>query len=560
MVVAFALAQPGPALAQIKPRTPLVGFVDRTGKVVVPPVWRSASLTTVGDWVALIGDDGKVGFRNLRTGAAIPFRFEGWQESLHRIGDRLFGHGPEPVLLGGKWGYIDPRGRFVIEPEFAEAAAFDAGGLAIVAWGDRLGGNRLYGLIDKRGRWVGRSDYQSIRPDPGSGLFVVTRGDLSGAMDRQGREVLKPVLPVLGDFGANGLAPASTVGGYDVPSRRYGYVDLTGRFVIPERYREASPFQIAWKEGASFAPPGLARVTAEDGEIAFIDTAGEIKARFPRGAHLGYFSSNGRATLYDRTSNNQALVDTTGRVVSVPGFTRVGEDPGGTGLFPATKNELWGYIREDGGWAIPPRFTSAGSFDRLGQATVIEDKRHWLIDTTGRRLAALPDDAAFFGEGQVARFTVYPGRIDDPPALFGPWRLDRALFEVPKFQSHHFAPVVGEVKLSYEGPSGFRVVLNGARGRVRVISDRGDGKNSVLTSHDFEPAPVDAAPVLAEVLAGFRQVAEPFHELAGLSPADRAAGVAAIEVSAADFGRAWAAFRARVAEMFGPPDPAKGGE
>ena len=57
-------------------------------------------------------------------------------------GPRLY-----PVVRGGKWGYIDRKGFYVIEPRFDEAKEFD-GGLARVKVGTKIG------YIDKAGRYV----------------------------------------------------------------------------------------------------------------------------------------------------------------------------------------------------------------------------------------------------------------------------------------------------------------------------------------------------------------------------------------------------------------------
>jgi len=52
-----------------------------------------------------------------------------------------------PIILNGKWGYIDTTGKIVINPQFDEAWWFSEG-LARIKIGDR------WGYIDKTGKYV----------------------------------------------------------------------------------------------------------------------------------------------------------------------------------------------------------------------------------------------------------------------------------------------------------------------------------------------------------------------------------------------------------------------
>ena len=51
-------------------------------------------------------------------------------------------------IIGGKWGYIDPKGKWIIKPRFDVALGFNKEGLAWVRVGDK------YGYIDKIGKYV----------------------------------------------------------------------------------------------------------------------------------------------------------------------------------------------------------------------------------------------------------------------------------------------------------------------------------------------------------------------------------------------------------------------
>jgi WG containing repeat len=59
-----------------------------------------------------------------------------------KASDKLF-----PIVQGGRWGYINKTGNFVIQPLFRQAYNF-SGGLALVIVGNRVG------YIDKTGKYV----------------------------------------------------------------------------------------------------------------------------------------------------------------------------------------------------------------------------------------------------------------------------------------------------------------------------------------------------------------------------------------------------------------------
>jgi hypothetical protein len=89
-----------------------VGYIDKTGNLIIKPVFDDAMYFNEGLAAVFIGK-----------------RFE------------------------GKWGYIDTSGKMVIEPQF-ENALFFSGGLANVSppTGEEIKG--IWGYIDKSGKIV----------------------------------------------------------------------------------------------------------------------------------------------------------------------------------------------------------------------------------------------------------------------------------------------------------------------------------------------------------------------------------------------------------------------
>ena len=59
--------------------------------------------------------------------------------------------------IGGKWGFIDAKGQYVINPQFDNAGDFSEG-LAAVEIGDR------WGFIDTKGQYIVKPQFDSAGP------------------------------------------------------------------------------------------------------------------------------------------------------------------------------------------------------------------------------------------------------------------------------------------------------------------------------------------------------------------------------------------------------------
>jgi hypothetical protein len=178
----------------------------------------------------------------------------------------------KPIYENGKWGYADQSGKIVIAARFDAARPF-ARGLAQVGLLDEelpeidARPNIKWGYIDERGRVLVELRYAVLR-DFSEGLSAaavldagrperpsVGRGDRRnlrwGYVDVSGREVIPTQFLAAGDF-AEGLAAVNPVGGgggdegsiCGTPAN-YGYIDKTSAFVIKPQFTHASNFQNA---------------------------------------------------------------------------------------------------------------------------------------------------------------------------------------------------------------------------------------------------------------------------------------------------------------------------
>jgi hypothetical protein len=93
-----------------------------------------------------------------------------------------------PQLKGifNKWGLIDKRGRFVVNPRFDSTSAFLILEEPMPVWV-----NGKWGYIDKTGRYVINPQFEQANPFM-NGLGQVQLGNKIGYVDRMGKYVWMP--------------------------------------------------------------------------------------------------------------------------------------------------------------------------------------------------------------------------------------------------------------------------------------------------------------------------------------------------------------------------------
>jgi hypothetical protein len=128
------------------------------------------------------------------------------------------GQGP---FIGGKVGFIDRTGKFVIEPQFDSAHDFSEG-LASVKAGKQSG------YIDRLGKYVIEPKFKGVARSFSEGLAAVYAGEHKfGFIDRTGEFAIEPRFGLPLDF-RNGLAWVSIETSSGV---KHGYIDKKGKFV-----------------------------------------------------------------------------------------------------------------------------------------------------------------------------------------------------------------------------------------------------------------------------------------------------------------------------------------
>ncbi len=289
----------------------------------------------------------KYGFIDKAGNAVIPLEYtqaNGFSEGMAAVGIGAW----ESAI----YGYIDKTGKTIIQPEYDEAGDFFEG-LAKVGKKDAYG-NLKYGLIDKTGKIVVPLEYDvlgyaantidevteriygSVEYDPNQPIRVAKTGSDGnmkyGYIDKSGRELV----PIMYDeaYGfVNGLAKVGKKDdNWDI---KYGYIDVKGNAVIPMEY-DASL-------SSSWTSPS---------EQSFIQDLVPIAKRDESsysGCKFGYADKKGNVVV-------PLIYDLAG------GFTEDGLAPVIIEGEDHFRDRKAGYIDKNGEVVIPLEYTTIGPF------------------------------------------------------------------------------------------------------------------------------------------------------------------------------------------------------
>ncbi|MFB9328535.1 WG repeat-containing protein [Paenibacillus aurantiacus] len=303
------------------------GLIDTTGRFVVEPIYDSISDFNEGHAVVI----DKEGFKLMNaSGKIVTKRAYSFLGNLH---DNRAVFYVQDQDGSSRYGYIDGRGDEVIPARFMEADDFQRDrALVKTKEGE-------YAVIRPDGTEVAVFHYPFVGP-PGDGLlaFQQEAGGPYGYIDEKGRVVIPPAYTFAQPF-QDGLAVVNT--GEDYKSV-YGVIDKKGQYVVQPGYNDIR--QLGEKR--------LALGQAIDENEPYRGSKYAIAAT--NGVRLSdyvYFDpqdfKQGLASVYDRT--HTYFIDRTGK--AAPGYPRIKgsgiltlED----GLIAANVDQRLSYWTKDG--------------------------------------------------------------------------------------------------------------------------------------------------------------------------------------------------------------------
>ncbi len=306
-----------------------------------------------------------------------------------------FSEGLAMVVTGGKTGFLDRKGNFIIPPTFNQEGSYIFGhdsqmgfseGLAAVSNGQYP--YRQYGCIDPSGAWVIPPKYTCIWHFS-EGLAPFLQKDKWGYLDKAGHIVIPPIYQQAGFF-SDGLAVVQTA--YD----KYAFIDRTGQTVIK---KSSNLFHKVGFNHACAFHDGLARVEC-NGRKGFINRAGSFSP--VRYAELEDFSEGMAGFKISKPGKDArcGFLNTNLSIAIEPKFDSV--SPFHEGLAVVRTNGRSGYVNTSGDLVIPCQFDSAAPFSE-GMAAVTIGNKIGFVNASGV-LVIVPtfESARRFSEGIAA--------------------------------------------------------------------------------------------------------------------------------------------------------------
>lgn len=229
----------GRALVRVQKK---YGFINKTGKLIIPAVYNDAFDFFNGLAVAR-GSSGDYGMIDTNGIEKIPFVYKN-MANLHE--------GFIWVNNGNETGFLNKQGKVVIPFQYQAARSF-SNGLAAVKI------NNYWGFINPAGMLIIPAVYNDIEPFV-NGVAVVQKDKRYGLINSRGNAITAFKYEDIDEF-KDGRARFYA-------NKKFGFLDVNGTEVVPAIYQDAM-----------FFVEGYARVKYND-LIGFIDTAGKVAVGF----------------------------------------------------------------------------------------------------------------------------------------------------------------------------------------------------------------------------------------------------------------------------------------
>lgn len=246
-----------------------------------------------------------------------------------------------PVMVDGKWGYIDARGDSIISPRYEAAEVFSQGLAAV-----KINGKR--GYIDTKGNMViaPRYDYYNGSSFIGfsEGWALVTSGEGKSFIDGKGNVVLG-----VSQYGAVWTFSQGLARVWSEEKKKYGYIDKRGNLLVDAQYDYALDFS-----------EGLAAVQV-NGKWGYIDTKGEMAIAAQYEGWVRDFSE-GMAAV--EVNHKWGFINRQGEMIIAPQYDWVWDFI--QGLACVKTGGKYGYIDVNGNTVIAPRYDEARAFSEVG--------------------------------------------------------------------------------------------------------------------------------------------------------------------------------------------------
>jgi hypothetical protein len=262
-----------------------------------------------------------------------------------------------------KYGKVDLKGNWIIQPVFDSLGEFDNHGYCMA----RL--NEKSGFIDRNGNWIIQPIYEDLGCYYEKEFCGAKINEKFGLIDRKGNWIIQPIFEHLGSYDQKEFCCAYING-------KGGFIDRKGDWIIKPLYKDY--LYILKYDDKDYCMVGY------KGKCGFIDREGEwvIKPIYEK---LGKFDNKDycEATINEK----RGFIDRNGNWIIQPIFDSISPlflDFDDLDYCLVLFNRKYGYIDRKGNWVIKPVFDSLGEFDNQGYCEAEKNGKWGFIDRNGK--------------------------------------------------------------------------------------------------------------------------------------------------------------------------------
>lgn len=263
-------------------------------------------------------------------------------------------------IENNKVGFKDINGTSVIKPQFAMAGNF-INGITYAGKGENAVGAK-YGFIDSKGKWIIQPDFDAA-DDFAEAKARVLKNNKWGYINTAGKMIIEPRFRLCYSF-LNGYAKATT------DNKNWGLIDSKGNFVIEPVYYDITDIG---KEGV------LAVKETVSSKWKLINLKKELVSNKEFGLVRNF--SQGLAAARDE-NDKWGFINSKGEWVIEPKYTNAASFSEGLAAVE-TDYSNWGFIDKSNAVLIKPIYDRQAVFLN-GFAKVEKGNEYMYIDKTGK--------------------------------------------------------------------------------------------------------------------------------------------------------------------------------
>ena len=238
------------------------------------------------------------------------------------------------------YGYKNPDGSWLFEPQFDSAGDFEDG-IAIVKK------DNLFGLINEEGKWILQPSYDRIN-DFKNGLSKVWKNKKAGFINKKGEEIFSPQFDNADDFEYSKIIKVTKEG-------KYGFIKDDGNIVIEPLYDELEmlPGKKFLINRKIYKGTGFGRIKDKYfllKEFTIQDVGFHIEKAI-LGVNYILFQSGNKWGIVDNNLN--LILEPKIDEIIFPWFEE----------YQAKINDKWGLISDNGNFIIPADYDTAPYFE-----------------------------------------------------------------------------------------------------------------------------------------------------------------------------------------------------